>query len=490
MRSVGERTQRAAILQLAVKAILIVGGMAQQIVVARIVDPSVYGLIGMVMLTIAFLTVFSETGVAGSIILEESIGTNELDFAWTLQVFRGVVLGVVAFSVAPLAASFFGQPDLVNLLRFAAIGPFFTGLASPRLLQLRRELAYGRLSALQLSNLFVNLGVSIPLAIMWRNAWALLVPFVLASVVRSALSYVLAPHRSRWFWDQEMAARFSRFGRWAFVNNILHYVINEADKLVIGRMLNPASLGLYSMAHRIGNMPFSEFGGVIGEVAFPSFRKAESHIQSAFLKLFGTSFLVTAPAATGLGLIAPTLVQLILGDQWTGIVLPLQILCGWAVVRSLSVVTGPLFNALGRPDIQTRIATIYAIVLVIGLIPAISQWGIVGSAIALTVSTAFMVPIIMRFAHNLIHFDIRLLLRLTMVPLAASTVMALGVVVVNLILDKIHVLVLLGISIGTGMLTYIACIAAAKQFLGYSGADTILVSLGALSTRIRRLGRA
>ncbi|MCO5215739.1 MAG: lipopolysaccharide biosynthesis protein [Thermomicrobiales bacterium] len=458
-------------MQLSVRVLLVAGSLAQQLIVARIVEPSVYGIIGLCMLVMAFLTVFSETGVAGSIILEPVIDDHILSFAWTVQVIRGLLLGATLVLIAPLAAGFFSEPELTNLLQFLALSAVFTGLASPKLLELRREMVYGKLVMLQLTDLAVRIGISIPLALMWRNAWALLAPYVIASLVRTILSYRLSPFRPHWYMNREMGRRFSRFGRWAFVNSILHYFINEIDTIVIGRMLGSSVLGLYAMAYKIGNMPFTELGGVIGEVAFPAFRKAGENIKAAFLQVFGLSFAITAPMAVGLGMIAPPLVAIVLGDQWSGMIAPLQILCGWALFRSLTVCTGPLFNALGFPEIQTTVAIINVVTLVALIIPLTTKWGITGTAVAEMLSAIAVIPWVFAKVHKLIQLEWRDVVKLTAIPLLGVALMVGTVLGSTNIISRQSDAVTILTSLLVGTVTYGTWVLLASRFLGYQGVN-------------------
>ena len=459
---------------MSVRAAFVLGSLLQQILIARIVDPSVFGLMSYCLLTMTLLLVFSETGIVGSIIIADSVGEAELNFAWTVQVLRGVILAVVLYTAAPYVGRFFAEPDLRELLRVIALAPAIEGFASPRLLLLRRELSFGKLSAIQLADVVVRIGLSIPLAIAWGNAWSLVIPYVAAGAVKTLLSYLLAPQLPRFRLDRAMAHRFSRFGRWAFLNSILNYTINQGDNIVVGRVLNSTSLGLYSMAYRIGNMPFTELGAVISEVGFPALRKASDSIRVSFVNLYAVTCALVFPMAIGLMSVGDLVIGMVLGDQWMPMLRAFQILTLWGAVRAMTVVTGPLFNALARPDLQTFTATTRAIVLLASVVPATLLWGINGTASAVLVSSLVEGPVALAVAYRHLKFDPRALVLSTVVPLLGSGLMAISVHVLRVGLAPVPSHTALISSIAVGVVVYAFVSWEARRRVGYAGLDIVI----------------
>ncbi len=242
----------------------------------------------------------------------------------------------------------------------------------------------------EFSATLVDLTLSISLAYMLKNVWALVWGGLAANLVRVFMSYILHPYRPRVVISREQFRDLFGFGRWVLGSSILMFLITKGDDILVGKMLGVTALGLYQMAYLISNLPATEITHIISQVTFPAYSKLQDDLltlRDAYFRVLQlTSFL--AIPATGLILVfASDFTQIFLGKKWIPMVPVLQVLAFWGMVRSIGATTGPVFQATGKPKILTQLQLIALILLSILIFPFTMKWGILGASLAVVIST-------------------------------------------------------------------------------------------------------
>jgi O-antigen/teichoic acid export membrane protein len=222
----------------------------------------------------------------------------------------------------------------------------------------------------------------------WSLVWGGLVQTLLAScaellVVRHSVRPLLARRELR---------ELLHFGLGSAVNAGVNYVALNADNFVVGRWIGAAGLGLYNRAYNLMNLPYTYAASVMSSVLFPAFAQVQrepARARGAYLLLTRLSAMVAAPAMGTLAIAAPHLVRSLYGDQWTGVVLPLQILCVAGYFRALYHLGGVVAQSVGRVYGDLRNQAVYA-ALVIGGALLGSHYGLPGVAAGVGVAILYM----------------------------------------------------------------------------------------------------
>ena len=342
-------------------------------VLARLLAPEDFGLFGIAMLALSVLETFSQTGFQAALVQNKENVDLYLDTAWTIQVLRGMLLSVVFYSVAPYAAVFFGEPAVTSLVRVLSLSTLFGGLTNVGIIYFQKDLEFQKQFVCQLSSKLVDLVVSVTAALLLRDAWALVYGLLAGSFLRLVISYVIHPYRPAFRLNVARAKGLFHFGKWMFLFSILIFLINQGDKAFLGKALGATQLGFYQMAFQIGMLPASIITLVVSQVTFPAYAKLQDdphRLQLAFRRTFAVTSLIVFPIASGLIIFAHQFTLLVLGIRWLPMVPLLQIHTLKGLVWALAGVTGgPLYMALGRPDINFKINLAQAVVLVLLLYP-------------------------------------------------------------------------------------------------------------------------
>ncbi len=370
-------------------------GLARMVVLARLLVPDDFGLFGIALLAMSVLEALSGTGFNEAIIHRQGRSEDYLGTAWTVHITRGFLLAAAMFVSAPWVAAFFGEPASEPLLRALSANLVLSGLTNISVVLFQRDLDFRKLATLSACGALVDVIVSVIAAVALRSAWALVYGVLAGNLVRLFLSFVVAPVVRPGF----HAGRFrdlAGFGGWVWGANLLHFLANQGDDVVVGRMLGAPALGLYRMAYAYAGLPATEITHVVSRVTFPAYaRLCEDPValRTGHLRALRATALVSAPLAVGIGVMAPSFVRLILQPEWEPMVVPLQILAGWGLIRSLSATTGPLFQGLGRPDLVTRLVLLKLVILAVVILPLTASYGLVGTALAVALSAALSYPI-------------------------------------------------------------------------------------------------
>jgi O-antigen/teichoic acid export membrane protein len=310
-----------------------------------------------------------------------------------------------------ISRSILDRPQLLWIIRVVGIVLLFRAFSNPAKVYFTKALRFDKLFVLRTSATLVNVTVTVVLAFVVRNVWALVWGIVLSEMTSLVLSYVLQPWRPRFEWDRSRLGQMWRFGRWITGLSMLDFLLNTGDSVIVGRLLGASSLGLYQMALRLSELPIREFTSVIASVTFPAFCRIQTDIarlREAFLKSIDLTSVVVMPAVGGILIFADDIVGLFMQDSWQPMISTLRILAIFSLYRTLPV--GALFQALGKPHYLTLVLA--ARVLFIGLLfyPLIQRYGLDGMAWTIGLSSLIVIVPGYWLMARLLHCSVRVIL--------------------------------------------------------------------------------
>jgi O-antigen/teichoic acid export membrane protein len=253
------------------------------LVVTRLLFPEAYGWMALVWGVITGLELLSDVGIRESVLQRERGAEPAfLDALWTLQLVRGGLLWAAACLLSAPVARFYGAPELAWLIPLTGLTLPLAGLGSTRLIALGRELELGRLAALELAAHAVTVAVMIAWA-WWRpSVWALAGAPVAGAAVRLVASHALAGgFAQRLRFERDALVGTLRIGRWIGLSTALGFLASQSDRLILGRLVSPELLGVYTVAFFLGE-GVAQLGVRLAQrVLHPAFRKAAAAGQLA-----------------------------------------------------------------------------------------------------------------------------------------------------------------------------------------------------------------
>ena len=245
------------------------------LILTRLLAPDVFGLMALVYVFITGLNLLSDIGI-GSSLIQNKRGDDPdfLNTAWTMQAVRGIVLWLFCLLIAWPAAKLYGEPQLMLLLPVVGLNTLMDGFKSTALFTLNRQLAIRKMAIFELAGQIVSLTVMIVLAWLYHNVWSIVIASLVTEVVQAVWSYWLIPgQRHRFSWDRAAAKSIFSFGQWIFFSTALTFFAEQSDRLILGKLISFADLGVYGIAFALSDIPRQILLALSGKVLFPTFSK-------------------------------------------------------------------------------------------------------------------------------------------------------------------------------------------------------------------------
>jgi O-antigen/teichoic acid export membrane protein len=357
------------------------------IILARLLTPEIFGQMAIGLMAVRLLDIFTETGFGAALIHRQGRFEEARDTAFTLMVLRGVGLAALSLVVAPFFAWFYGQPSLTPIISVIGLTFLLTGVRNPNVIALQKELDFRRLTYLEQAGAFLSFAATVGLAFWLRNIWALVLAQLAGAAISSALSFLFIPGGVRFRLNAEVARELYRYGRYITGLVIVLFLTSELDNAVIGKLLGMQSLGYYTVAYTLANIPATYLSKLVAKVLFPLFSKLQSEpaaLREEYARGLKLIAATVIPMAVFLMVLAPEIVGALYTTRWLPAVAPLQILAVFGACRALWMLNGYLYNAIGKPQVDflaglCRLATMSAL-----LLPLTTRYGTVGAALAVT----------------------------------------------------------------------------------------------------------
>ena len=371
--------------------------LLKALILARLLTPRDFGLFGIVMLALATLDTFSQTGINAALIQRRGNIRPYLGTAWTVQGLRGIVLAILLYLAAPAVALFFREPDVADLLRFVSVILVMQGLVNTGIVFFTRDLDFKRAFVFEVTSGGLSLAAGIVLAYQLRSPWARRGP-ISSGPPRESCSPSCSPRFVRGpELRKDRAGELFAFGRWMSGYAIASWVWQNVDRLVLGRVIGPAPLGVDQMAQRIASMPVSEVAiASMGAHAAGVFQrcKGPGRLGRSFLDVFETVMSFVAPMAVFLAVAAPEVVHGLLGNQWASAIRPLQIVSAAALFTALDIVATPLLVAVGQPRVESWKNCARSAVVMATVLPLTTRYGVEGACASFLLGLADAPPLL------------------------------------------------------------------------------------------------
>lgn len=321
------------------------------VVIVRLLAPQDYGLFAMTTAVLAAFNFLSGWGFANSLIPAERIDDRQVGQVFAMLLLSNGLIALAQFLAAPLAADYYHQPLITDMLRIQAVIFLTTPFIALPTALLSRRLDFRSQARANLLSAFVGAGVGLALALLGYGVWALVWAPISIFATRALALTLAARMVVKPIFDFRGAGDIVRFGSALVLSQVFWIIQSQADIVIAGRMFSVHELGLYSEALFVALIFTGRFLPPLNEVAFPAYAelaKAGQPIAPAFLKGVRMIMLVTAPFYIGLSLVAGPLVETMFGPKWLDMI---PILAGLALAMpamALQICCSPATNAQGR----------------------------------------------------------------------------------------------------------------------------------------------
>jgi teichuronic acid exporter len=364
------------------------------LVLARKLPPADFGLMALAMVVVGFAAMFGDLGLAPAIVQLPSLSERHIRVAFTGSLFFGVVAAASLFGLSPILASVAGNGAVAPILRWLALVFVLSALGTTGSALLRRKLDFKTIFVIDFAGVTTSAVVSLSLAFAGAGVWSLVWGALIQRTIASGSALALTRHNIRPLWSRNEFRELMRFGTGMSLSGFANYVALYGDNFLVGRLLGPATLGLYARAYALMMLPTSYAAAVTSAVLFPAFAEARKdggveRLRRAYLIAVEFTALLAAPVLAGMIFVAPHIIRGLYGPKWEQSIVPFQLLCVAGYFRAIYHLGGIVTQATGEVYAEFRRQVLYAAAVIVGVAVG-SSMGIVGAASGVAFAIAFM----------------------------------------------------------------------------------------------------
>jgi PST family polysaccharide transporter len=352
------------------------------IFLARIIPPSVFGVLGMVTIFSNFAGLFIDMGFGVALIQKKEADDEHFSSVFWLNMAIGALLYLLFFFTAPLLSIFFKEPQITILVRIICLSFIINSMTSVQSNLLIRELKFRQKVIFNWIATFTGYSVAFYLAFNGYGVWSIVWMTLLTSLVNSILYWFSSDWRPSFVFKINKIKELSRTGLSVLGDTTVNYWSRNFDNFIIGRVLGSTELGLYTRAYSLMLLPLRNISSVITKVMFPAFSKKQDNIPTLkkyYLRIIKYISLLTFPMMIGFSLVSKEFVYLFFGKNWSGMIPLLSILSLVGTLQSISFLNGMIYNSLGKSNIAFKVSLLVNLVLIIAFCIGVN-FGIIGMA--------------------------------------------------------------------------------------------------------------
>jgi O-antigen/teichoic acid export membrane protein len=328
----------------------------QTIVLARLLDPSDFGKMAMIWVVLRLASPFSQGGISQAIIQAPDLGGGKFSSLFWFNLGVGTFIFGFIIAISPIAALYFREPQLPLLLIISGITIILGSWGAPFQAVFTRNLEFKKLAGIQISSHFGEFILAVALALMGAGVWSFVGGSIVRSVMATLLSWIAGwkANTPRFFFRWEEIRPILRFGAYESGSLSINVLNVQIDKIIIGRLLGPHSLGLYTLAWELIVIPAGKINSILTRITYPVFSRIQQEagkLNRYFINTLRALIFITFPLLAGLSLTAKDFLREVFGGQWEGAGVALSILAIAGIFKAFTSPAAIVLLAKGRADI-------------------------------------------------------------------------------------------------------------------------------------------
>lgn len=345
------------------------------IVLARLLDPTVYGTVALVTIFTTIMQVFVDSGMGNALIQKKD--ADDLDFSSVFYFNMAMcsVLYLIMFFAAPFIASFYRMPELTAIVRVLSFVVVISGVKNVQQAYVSRHLMFKRFFFSTLGGTIGAAVIGIAMAYLGFGVWALVAQMLFNAAVDTTILWITVKWRpKKMFSFQRLKSLFS-YGWKLLASSLIDTVYNDLRQLIIGKKYSSVDLAYYNQGKKFPQLIVTNINTSIDSVLLPTMSKAQDDmaaVRSMTRRAIKTSTFLMMPAMIGLAVCAEPLVQLILTEKWLPCVLFLRIFCITYAFYPIHTANLNAIKAMGRSDLFLKLEIIKKTVGIIAIL--ITMW--------------------------------------------------------------------------------------------------------------------
>ncbi|MDX2416358.1 MAG: lipopolysaccharide biosynthesis protein [Xanthomonadales bacterium] len=361
------------------------------VVLARLLEPSDFGLVAMLALFMAIAGVFIDSGFSAALIQRKDITADDETSIFAFNIIAALAFAILLCLISPLIAAFYQQKILISLLCVNSLTLVIASFGMVHSKLLLRNMLFKKTALISTVSTAIAGMTGITMAFLGFGVWSLLGVGISENLVRTALYYKMSSWRPRGMVRFKNIQSMWGFSSRLLVCNLIGVTYQNTYAVIIGKVYSPESLGYFNRANRLRMLPVNVLSGIVASVAFPLFSKHQDDSQYLLAKMreiVRTTMLISAASMILLAVIADPLIPLLLTEKWRPAIPLLRILCFASVTFPIHALYLMALQAQGLSHLNLRLESI-KLVVGMGSIAVVYRYGVTALALNVVGMTVF-----------------------------------------------------------------------------------------------------
>lgn len=350
------------------------------IVLARLLLPEEFGLIGMISVFVGVGNALLNAGLTNSLIRSKDLDERDYSTVFFFNLVASMLIYIVIYVVAPLIAKFYGQPILIGIIRLYCLSFIIAALMAVQQARMTKNMDFKTQTIISIPSLMIGGGVGISMAYLGYGVWSLVWNQLVTQSVKSAQFWIYSGWQPKGIFDKDKFKEHFNFGYKITLSNLIAKIFDNSYIIIIGRFFAASQVGFYTRAETMKDLPVKNISLALNRVTYPLFSTIQDdneRLKSVYKRLMKMVIYVVAPVMIFLAVLAEPIFRFLLTEKWLPAVPYFQILCGAGILYPVHMYNLNVLTVKGRSDILLKLTVVKNILLTIAIIIGI-QFGILG----------------------------------------------------------------------------------------------------------------
>jgi teichuronic acid exporter len=341
------------------------------VILARLLEPAQFGLIGMLSLFMALAQSLVDSGFGSALIQRKDASQTDKSSILYLNIIVGLLLSGLLFLCSPAISNFYNQPILTPLTRFLSLNIIINSFCLVQASLLTKKMEFKGQMKVSLISVSVSGALGVGLAFMGYGVWSLAIQSVAGSLCRCIMLWIINPWRPTATFSIVSIRSIFSFGSKLLVSGLIETFFQNIHQTFIGKIYSPAALGFYTRANTFQKIAVDCTSGSLGKVMYPALIPHQDNVEQlkrAYRKTIGVSIFFHFPLMVGLWAIAEPLILFLMTDKWAQSIPYFRLLCISGFLYPLHVLNLNILKVKGRSDLFLRLEVIKKVMIILAIL--------------------------------------------------------------------------------------------------------------------------
>lgn len=429
-----------------------------QIILARLLLPDHFGLLGMVIVFITISTVVIDSGFSQALIRDKN--TTQLDYTtvFYFNLFISLCVYGLLFAFAPSISAFYKEPQLVAIIRIISLVLIINSLGIIQRVKIIKKIDFKTLTKINVFSVVISGGITIAIALLGFGVWSLVMNMVLSALVQTILLWLYNKWIPSLSFSYHSFNKYFGFSSKLLVSSLIDTFYNNIFYVIIGKAFSTTQLGYYSNAVKFRDLAVLSISTAVERVSYPvlsSIQDDEIRLKLGFKKVIKTTAFVNFPIMVGLAAVAFPLFGLVIGDKWLPSVVYFQLLCIAGMFYPIHLLNLTILQVKGRSDLFLLIEVVKKVILTVLILLALTmKLGVIGLILAALLNSFISFFVNSYFSGTEIGYSTKEQLQDLLPTFMITVGMGVSVYCIGFILPA-NYFVKLVVQVGIGIIMYI-----------------------------------